>query len=275
MPSDAKLSAHEIEQLRQQCSSGDRRARVEAMYALYEANACEALPELLQALSSEDASVRATAVEVMPRLGGDDEEQVGAALVPLLADPDDLVRNQAAEAFCVLRYAPAIPALERLVRHDSYWVARASAAEALGELGDARALDSLFAALGDEWYPVRGYAGFSIGQLGDERHLAEVQKRLEDEDHPSVRAELLAAAMRFGDAQAFDELIALMGESDTDVEPMMNLLRAIDGLLREPIPAVVIARAAELDDALSMLGQRSGWEEDTNRLRGRLAALLS
>ncbi|WP_428269711.1 HEAT repeat domain-containing protein [Haliangium sp.] len=271
MSSEARLSAREIDQLRQQCSSGDVRARVKAMHALYEADAREALPELLDALSDDEAGIRETAAHVLRWLGVDDEERAGAALVPLLADPDHAVRNQAAEAFCVLRYAPARPELERLVRHDSDWVVRASAAEALGELGDPRAPDSLFAALGDEWYPVRGYAGFSIGQLGDERHLAEVQKRLEDEAHPSVRAELLAAAIRFGDAAAFDELIALMGESDTDGEPMMNLLGTLDGLLREPVPAVVTARAAEFDDALSVLGQRTGWEEDTNRLRGRLA----
>ncbi|MGD1992929.1 MAG: HEAT repeat domain-containing protein [Anaerolineae bacterium] len=63
---------------------------------------------------------------------------------------------------------------------------RRSAAEALGEIGDAGAVEALSAALQDEDKGVRGRSAYALGRIGDHRALEPLQAALKDDD-ASVR----------------------------------------------------------------------------------------
>lgn len=265
----------DVHALIEQCRRGDNLSKIRAMVALERAGVEEAVDAMSPLLTSEDDGVRRAAADALGQLAGDRVTEVGPALLVLLADPEELVRNAAAEALGLLRYAPARPALERVLRHDDEWGVRASAAWALGELGDVQALTTLEAALGDEMDPVRAYVAAAIGQLGDTAQLPVIRRRLAIETHPQPKAELLAVALRFGDESAFDDLKAL-AQSAGDEELAYQVLGVVGDLLCEPTPAVIPRRAMELDHQIADLGRRvPQYAEWSAELRQRLAGLAS
>lgn len=147
------ISEDEVNALIEQCRSGDTEQKRRAVEALEKAHATQAVPVVLKLLEHEDEFVRLDAVCMVGRLGQEKLDEVGPALIQRLADVDESVRDQAAEALSLLRYQPARAALEKMLLGDAYWVARASAAEALGELGDAQAVPALLQALTNELLP--------------------------------------------------------------------------------------------------------------------------
>ena len=266
-------NAVDIDALLEQCRTGDTRAQITAMHVLEKLDAPHAVPVILPLLASTDEFVRKVAAGALGWLGEEHLDQIGPSLETLLDDPANMVRDVAAEALGLLRYAPARVALERVLLGDKDWIVRASAAEALGEIGDADALPALGAALDDEMYPVRSYTADAIGQLGDEAQLPVIQRRLETETHPGPRACLLVVALRFGDEAAFDDLLAVMQTVDEELAD--TVLRSIDDLLIMPVPASITARAAELDRGLAELAPRSGINAPyAEKLRERLAELV-
>ena len=59
--------------------------------------------------------------------------------------------------------------------------AKKKAAEALGEIGDARAVEPLILALKDEYWEVRRRAAEALGEIGDARAVEPLKKALNDE----------------------------------------------------------------------------------------------
>jgi HEAT repeat protein len=84
---------------------------------------------LLELVDFPEPGVRANAAHALGRLGGED---VGGALLALLADEDSLVRLQAAESLGVLGYVGSVDALADTLRRDADALVRLHAAEALG-----------------------------------------------------------------------------------------------------------------------------------------------
>ncbi|HEU0037385.1 MAG TPA: HEAT repeat domain-containing protein [Kofleriaceae bacterium] len=95
---------------------------------------------LTVAMTDRDASVRAAAVKAWRDIRG----QVDAApVVPLLADPDALVRAEAATVVGGMKQTAAVGALEGIVVNDPSPVVRRNAAWALGKLGLSSSRDAL------------------------------------------------------------------------------------------------------------------------------------
>jgi HEAT repeat protein len=83
---------------------------------------------------------------------------------------DGGVRGDAAEALGKIGDPRAVDSLIATLS-DSYDLARRSAAEALGKIGDPRAVDSLIAALSNSDDGVRRNAAEALGKIGDSRAL--------------------------------------------------------------------------------------------------------
>jgi HEAT repeat protein len=94
---------------------------------------------------------------------------------------------------------------------DEVWIVRGRAADALGALGDARAVEPLLARLEDEDRSVRGRAAEALGALGDARAVEPLLARLEDEDG-DVRWRAAEALGALGDARAVEPLLARLGD---------------------------------------------------------------
>jgi HEAT repeat protein len=260
----------------------------------------DAVESLLTALRNESSSVRYAAAQALGQLGdaradeprivkrlpgivgrlpGAAPRQLGNAVVePLLAqlrDADWHVRQAAVKA--------AVEPLIGLLGDADQRVQRAAAA-ALGQLGDARAVEPLLSALrdapveplplrlGDADSGVRHQAAEALGQLGDVRAVEPLIGLLGDAGSDVQRAAAEALG-RLGDVRAVEPLLRALGDEDSDVRQVaaealgqLGDGRAVEPLLtalRDPDWSVRRAAAA----ALGQLGDARAVEPLLTALR--------
>ncbi len=96
-------------------------------------------------------------------------------LIRLLDAADPHVRSTAARALGRLGASEALIRLREIALEDEEAFVRAWAIDALGHLGDARAVDFLLPLLRDDSARVRGATALALGQLGDLRALEPLQ----------------------------------------------------------------------------------------------------
>lgn len=92
---------------------------------------------------------------------------------------------------------------------------RKAAARALGEIGDARAVEPLFAALKDSDIDVRINAAEALGKIG--APAVELLIAALKNDDWKVRCAAAKALGKIGDARAVEPLVAALDDSDRDV----------------------------------------------------------
>ena len=102
-------------------------------------------------------------------------------LKELLKDEDAEVRRRAAEALGKIGDRRAVELLIEALR-DGNPMVRIAAAEALGKIGDKRAVEPLIEALKDENAGVREAAAWALGEIGDKRAVEPLIEALKDED---------------------------------------------------------------------------------------------
>ncbi len=112
-------------------------------------------------------AVRDEAVAVLASIG----EPAAPPLVDALEHDDWRIRLRAAEALCVLRTPAAVRPLVRLVQHDPDTAVRQEAARALGDIGNGGggAVDALLDVVGEPRLRVRAIE--ALGKIGDRRAL--------------------------------------------------------------------------------------------------------
>lgn len=99
-----------------------------------------AVEPLLQALQHRSSQVRANAAQSLGKLG---DERGVEPLIQALQDPDFFVRAQAARALGELRDPSATIPLIQQLQYEQHANPRSAAAWALGQIGDALAVDAL------------------------------------------------------------------------------------------------------------------------------------
>lgn len=93
---------------------------------------------------------------------------------------------------------------------------RTHAADALGDIGDTRAVDPLIKSLNDEDWQVRWGAAEALGNIGDARAVEPLINTLKDKDD-SVRKRVVMALGRIGDVQAVDPLKKALKDTNSIV----------------------------------------------------------
>jgi len=115
-----------------------------------------------------------------------------------------------------------------------------NAAEALGEIGDARAVEPLIQALKDEHEDVRGEAADALGEIGDARAVEPLIQALKDE-HEDVRGEAADALdkLHWRPSDDSEKTLYLLAKQEWDalvelgqlaVEPLIQALEDEDEL---------------------------------------------
>jgi len=141
--------------------------------------------------------------------------------------------------------ARSIEAVDVLLVHlrSPFAGTRQAAAEALGQIGDARAVDDLLACLGakKENQEVRVTAAAALGQIGDARAVDDLLACLgAKKENQEVRVTAAAALGQIGDARAVDDLLACLGAKKENQEVraaaaaalgQIGDARAVEGLL--------------------------------------------
>jgi hypothetical protein len=92
---------------------------------------------------------------------------------------------------------------------------RSDAADALGEIGDINAVESLVTLLlEDEDYSVRSAAAQALGAIGDVSAVSPLSQALFDEDNANVRKAIAKALGEIGDASAVEPLCRALVEDE-------------------------------------------------------------
>jgi HEAT repeat protein len=112
------------------------------------------------------------------------------------------------------------------LRDEDCWVCL-RAAEALGKIGDPRAVEHLIVALHDGDSGVRGNAATALGMIGDPRAVEHLIVALQDEDSGVCR-HVAAALSGIGDPRAVEHLITALGSADWNVRG--NAALALGGI---------------------------------------------
>lgn len=158
----------------------------------------------LQQLKSKDAATRKQAVEM---LGNGQGKRVVEPLARSLKDPDESVRQAAAEALVRIGRAAFEPLIEML--NDADWSVRSLTVVILGRIGDPRAREPLVKALTDKNTTVRIYAAQALWRIGDTRAIELLIIALQDSNW-SIQRTAAQAFGQIGDARAVEPLIALL-----------------------------------------------------------------
>ncbi len=202
----------EIEKQRQRLSSAEVEERRDALMRLAALRHPDASRVAVSALHDASAIVRATASGAVQWLPA---EESAAALLPLLGDKDEFVRQEAAYALGRTKSRNAVtPLIERLSRDKKDGV-RGAAAVALGQIADEAAVVSLAQVLSPQTalpgakarkeknvFVLRA-AAVSLGQIASRAGLPALVAALEDErTADDVRREAARALGLIGDPAA-------------------------------------------------------------------------
>lgn len=243
-----------IQLLLKACRSDHPEQQIQAIQELQELNYYDATEILIPLLQSRDTVVRSTVAEALGYLGAKKPELTGAALINLLADPDDIVRSDAIDALGQLAYVPASTPISRLLLVDTSPTVRASAAEALGDIGTQKAIPSLLRALNDLDGSVRAYAANALGLLGDQSVLSHLQKSIHREPSIVVKAEYYGALSRLGSKESLNTLLDLLANANQD--QAINMLQIIDDLSSRKVPSGIYSIIDQMEASLKKIVQQ-------------------
>lgn len=239
-----------IEGLLKKLNSRNPNLQILAINKLQELNAQEAVKHIIEVgLSSENDRVRDKSIEALEQLGNNESQIVCFSLIKLLNDPEELIRSNTLDALAKLECISAIPVIQSLLHHESEWLVRVSAIEALVQLSEDDNL-SIFKdfelALNDSNEIVRGYAAWGIGLFGRKELLPQLQKRLTLEKCLTTKIDILATKYRLGIKEDMKNLLKIIGESDENsVRKILNVLeeliedQKLHSNLKQDIPMII------------------------------------
>jgi HEAT repeat protein len=169
------------------------------------------LDALVAALSSADWVVRMHAATALGRIG---EARAIPALMPLLQDKVKAVREEIGGALARLGPA-AIPVLVEALTHQE-WLMRLHAVESLGKTKSSDAVDPLLRLLfNDRDSSLREDAVRALGEIGNARAVEFLLTAMKE---PALRPLIAEALGKIGDRRAVPALVAVVQGTDRPEE---------------------------------------------------------
>lgn len=138
-------------------------------------------------------------------------DQLIEPVIELLHDSDADIRSSAISVASAFEDPRVVPATIELLKDPDWWL-RISAADTLGKLKDPRAVEPLIAALPDA--DVKWAAIEALGRIGDARALPALGRMLAD-PAPDVRIEVIQALRHFNHPQVLNALMQV-AQNDTN-----------------------------------------------------------
>ncbi len=208
-----------------------------------------ALPALVEALRDPHAFVRWAAAQAIGQIG---EQRAVSLLLPLLQEKDPLVRRSAVDALAHFNTEEVRRALRRML-HDPDPSVRRNAIDAIARLSDPAAIDALILALDPQnefW--VRYSAAEALGIVGDHRAVPPLIEASRD-PRPLLRRAVVSSLGLLRDSRAIPTLLQALEDEDAQVR-----LHAADGLARIGHEGVLPHLEAHRDDPASIFGRTVG-----------------
>ena len=218
----------EISRQQQRLSSADPEERRDALMKLTVLRHPDASRVALPALQDPEPIVRAAAAKAILSLQA---SQVVDALVPLLADRDEFVRQEVAYALGRTHSSAAVRPLGEVLLTDKKDGVRAGAAVALGEIADSSALPVL----------IQAVTGQPVGVEGKKKRKPKPEK-----NEFVVRA-AIAALGRIGDRAAVPTLVATLDGDKIPGDVKREAARSL-GLIADPAAVPALQNALSSSD---------------------------
>lgn len=232
---ESKLSSQQqakLESIQTRLKSEDSDERRWAIYDLEAFEAADIIDILFETIQDENRAVREAASEILeslspeictkkltPLLGSERIElrNITAAvlvkygqsavqdLIPALVDPNEDVRKFSADILGLARNSAAVPDLCTSAASDEVATVAVSSVEALGKIGDAAALPTLYEIF-DRQQGMEPEIIEAIGLIGEEESVKFLAERL-DHDDPVITFAIIDAFGNLGDINALAPLI--------------------------------------------------------------------
>ena len=224
--------------------------RMLAARLLGQLGAIEAVPLLVAAMRDPHEDAATVKLAAAQALGQMQAEEAVPILLQELKDRDDWASPRLAEL--LVSFGPkARDALHEALNDEAHANARIWAAQILGRCGDASSVPLLLARLSDRSDRIRMSAAEALGRLGDKRAVAELVKCVMGDPVSPVRAEAARALGAIGDSSAVEHLVLLLGNHD-----YWTRLRAIEAIERIRPDDVSLLEGA-LDDGEEAVRSRA------------------
>jgi HEAT repeat protein len=176
------------------------------------------LEQLQQQLQSANAETRRQAAEQLGQVK--DERAVEVLVMALTGGERDLsVWYAVAQALVASGDARAVPALVEALQHHEDDFVRAEAAEILGKIGGAQAVEVLARALQEDrgiGGVVRAAAAWALGEIGGTQAVPALSAALAGNDKFEVLCNVAEALGKIGGAQAIEALGRVLNDSHTE-----------------------------------------------------------
>ncbi len=194
----------------------DADVRREAVFALGQIGSASAR-EKLASIAKSGATVeeRREATIALGKLGASDPKAASASILPLLADPLPVIREDAALALARTADSSAGAALRPLLK-DADAAVQANAAWAAGRLGASALAPEIRALLESANADVRLAASRAVGQVGDSASLRPLTALAKDPDW-KVRANVAYSLGKTKSIDALSPLTSLAKDPSTQV----------------------------------------------------------
>lgn len=259
-------------------TDADAEVRLEAVNALWRIGGPDAIDPLLRASKDADDAVARDAIE---GLGFLTEDNAVAPLYALASNPEEAnsdtalaslgyLGDERAAELILTRWKVAPTTITfvdyfvlanvgdpRAVEPIMAWLKKDTwqtnmAVDALGRLGDARAVDALCEVMSNKKNDVslRKSAAEALGMIGDAKAVPALITALSDvgvDEWTSPRLAAVVALGRIGDARAVDALLPLATAKDKDLEVRYRILTAL-AAMGSPKATSVLGTAAQSDD---------------------------
>ena len=187
--------------------------RIEVIQTLGEIGDERAVKPLVYALIDESLVVREKGASALGKLGRPEAEE---ALISALNSNTNLsIMCAIIEALGQIGDTRAVEPLIAFLNHKEAKIRECTAAS-LGKLRDTRAVESLIAALNDEQERVRWYAADSLGKIGDPVCVDSLIKLLSD-TNARVRESAVTALGQIGNQQAIESVVKALQDVDKRV----------------------------------------------------------
>lgn len=134
----------------------------------------DVIPPLIQMLGDENWIIRKMAADALWEVGEHGEDEIGRSL----KSKNDNIRFWACKVLGELQAVQFVAELTKIMKHDVTWSVRASAAQALGEIGEDSCTLDLVDALRDSSEYVRKNALVALNKLGE---VKETRQKLSEE----------------------------------------------------------------------------------------------
>lgn len=244
------------------------------MQSLSDSDSYELFSFLSECLTDYNEELRSAAAQVLTQM---EDDSVLFRFVGALADPDFHVRYEAERAILAFDDSrPLIRHMQHFLRHkgEEKRDGRIDAIEAIGKLGDERALSFLLGALNDGERNVRAEAADVLGKLGDERAVPALVRLVERDWSRRV---IFYAAGALGDIGGEKAIVGLT-ENLPYLEPVA-WEAAVEALGRigdrKAVPHILKALPHQKDSASWAVRDTLNELDDGNLFAGLLADLRS